>query len=709
MMSITRQFRAGLVGAGHISEFHIRALQRLRNVTIVGLTDLDLARAAALARRFRLSEPLPSLEALLGRGVDVVHVLTPPSSHAAITLRALEAGCHVFVEKPMATSVEDCDRVIDAARRAGKNVGVDHTMLRDPFVERALELVRRGAIGDILAVDYVRGLSYPPYSGGPLPVHYRDGGYPFRDIGIHALSLMDAFLGDIEEVIPLFTSRDSYPNLHFSEWRAVVRCKNGTGGIHLSWNMRPAPNILTVHGTRGSLRADLFGMALAVKPVRRLPEFVTRLCNAWAEGCKTIFQVPWNVLRVVTGRIRRYHGLQKLVAEFYADLAAGRRFAIGPEQARPIVDWTERVARQADAAKQQHLDRFPTSLTAPVLVTGATGFIGKRLVGRLLEGNRRLRLFVRRPPAADVLNDPRIEVVLGDLGDPDAVERAVAGVEVVYHLGAAIRGSAADFQRGTVAGTQNIIASVLKYRVGKLVYVSSLSVLHATAMKPGTTVREDWPLEPCPGQRGFYTQTKLEAEQLVHDAVKQHGLPAVILRPGQVFGPGANLINAAVAIRRKNRFLIIGNGQLVLPLIYVEDLVDAILACEQRPVFDASIFHLVDPEQVSQNELVREYLNRTGRRMSVWHLPRWLLYGAALGVQALFGVLRRPAPISVYRLRSARMQSVFDCQAAQERLGWRPRIGVRGGLATTIHTISCETCPPACGTKKASPGSDSSR
>src|SRR2546421_12428237 len=129
---MTKRYRVGLVGAGNICEFHIRALRRLGGVELIGLTDLDAGRAQALAERFGVPATFASMDALLDAGVDAIHVLTPPSSHAALTLRALERGCHVLVEKPLATSTEDCDRIARAAQKAGRAVGVDHAMLFDP-------------------------------------------------------------------------------------------------------------------------------------------------------------------------------------------------------------------------------------------------------------------------------------------------------------------------------------------------------------------------------------------------------------------------------------------------------------------------------------------------------------------------------------------------------------------------------------------------
>lgn len=127
---------AGLLGAGSIAAFHLRALQRLPYVRVIGIADLNEERAVALANKFRAPAAFSSLEQMLDHRPDVVHVLTPPEAHAASALEALAAGCHVYVEKPLATSVEDCDRIAAAAKEAGRAVCVGHSMLRDPFVLR---------------------------------------------------------------------------------------------------------------------------------------------------------------------------------------------------------------------------------------------------------------------------------------------------------------------------------------------------------------------------------------------------------------------------------------------------------------------------------------------------------------------------------------------------------------------------------------------
>jgi predicted dehydrogenase len=452
------RFRVGLVGAGYISEFHVSALRRVPNVSIVGITDVDASRSRAAVERFGLPASFPSVKAMVAAGVDVVHVLTPPAHHAAVAVEALELGCHVLVEKPLATSVEECDRIAQAAKAASKRVCVDHSLLYDFFIAKALDAVRGGAIGDLVTVDYLRSSDYAPYGGGPVPVHYRDGGFPFRDGGVHALYLMEAFLGEIQDVHAVFGTKGGDPNLLYDEWRALVTCARGHANIQLSWNVKPLQNVLIAQGTKGVLRADLHSLTLTVKRSTPLPKAMERALLAMTEGLQMCTQMTANSVRFVLKRILHYHGLQMLVADFYRTLASGAPVPVTPEQARSIVDWTERVARLGDVAKRRFLAKFPTELTAKVLVTGASGFIGRQLLRRLLEEGKRVRVLVRREPPAEWMNDPRLEVVLGDLGDPAAVERALAGIEIVYHLGATMSGGRVDFERGTVVGTQNVVA-----------------------------------------------------------------------------------------------------------------------------------------------------------------------------------------------------------------------------------------------------------
>jgi predicted dehydrogenase/nucleoside-diphosphate-sugar epimerase len=692
------RLRVGLVGAGYISEFHSRAIQRVPNARIVGIADFAHSRAAALAGRFGIPKVFPTMEAMMDEGVDVIHILTPPDTHAQLAIAALRNGCHVLVEKPLAMNAEEVDRISVAAETAQKSVCVNHSMLYDRFVSKALKIVRSGAIGDPLTFDYFRSSEYPPYRGGPLPVHYQDGGYPFLDQGVHALYLAESFLGAIEGAKAFYGTHGGDSNLLYDEWRVAAQCQRGTANIQISWNVRPLQNWFVVQGTKGVVRANLFAMWVTHTPQLPLPKAPARALQAMIEGLSICAQVPVNVARFAAKKIVQYDGLHSLVATFYSALQSGAPMPVSPEQARSTVYWTNRISQEADVAKIEFRSQFQSAGSAKVLVTGANGLIGRHLVRRLLQEGNRIRLFVRRQPEAEWMNDANVEVFLGDLGDPAAVDRAIAGTEIVYHVGAAMKGGAYEHERGTVCGTQNVVDSLLRHNVQRLVYISSLSCLHAAAARRGDVITEDWPIEPFPTKRGAYTQAKTAAEEIVLDAVRDRHLRAVLLRPGRVFGPGMTLLTPEVARRVGNAFVVLGDGTRELPLVYVEDVIDAIVLAAEASEPAGSVFHIVDRTRITQNQVIRDYISKNAKKAKVIHLPMAVVYSLALGVEFLAKILKRPAPLSRYRVKSALARMRFDCSRAENDLGWRPRVGVASGLQETMASERANSSDDVVGT-----------
>jgi nucleoside-diphosphate-sugar epimerase len=244
-----------------------------------------------------------------------------------------------------------------------------------------------------------------------------------------------------------------------------------------------------------------------------------------------------------------------------------------------------------------------------------------------------------------------------------------------------MKGSGADFERGTVQGTRNVVEACIRYGVSRFVHVSSMSVLDHAGHR-GNAVTESSPLEPFPEQRGFYTQTKLEAEKIVLDAVRSHGLPAVILRPGQIFGPGTESVSPSGSFGLAGRWIVAGKGDLPLPLVYVDDVVDALILAGTRPGVEGLIVQLVDDDSVTQREYIDQRQQWSAQK--VMYCPRWLLMSLALGVETLGKVLGRSVPLSRYRIRSLRPLAPCDCTVARQQLGWSPGVGTREGLQRTF-------------------------
>jgi nucleoside-diphosphate-sugar epimerase/predicted dehydrogenase len=593
-------------------------------------------------------------------------------------------GCHVFVEKPMAETVEECDQMIARAREKGRVLSVNHSVRFGVAVARALQHVAAGRCGDLLSLTYFRASDYPPYSGGPLPVIYRQGSYPFRDLGVHAMYLIEAFLGPIQAMKTRHYSTGADPMLSFDEWRVDADCPSGTAHVLLSWNMRPMQNELWVHGTRGLLHVDLMLERCRLFRTYPGPKQLQSVINGFRHAAADVFAIPWYLLGVFTGRVKPSHDIYMSIIAFHRALAEGNPPPVSPEEGRRAVSWVISGATRADAEKDDMEAERARQQPAParVLVTGGSGFLGSALLRRLTRAGERPRVFLRRP-ASPHAAAAGLDAVYGSLGEPDAVDRAVAGVEVVYHVGAAMKGGAEEYQAGTVWGTRNIVEACLRHGVKRLVYVSSMGVLDHAGHPDDVTVNENSPLEPNPKQRGVYTQSKLEAERIVVDAMRNRGLSAVIVRPGQIFGPSAEQVTPNGVIGLGGQWIVAGGGKRQLPLVYVEDVVDGLLAAASAPHAPGQIIHLVDPTPVTQNQYFdwcRPALGKTPIRKT----PVPVLMTAGWMFDTLGRLLKRSLPLSRYKLRALKPLWPVDVSRARQVLGWEPKIGSQRGLELTF-------------------------
>ena len=678
------RLRVAVVGAGYVAGHHLSALKRLDFVDLVGLCDPNLEAARTLASKFGIERVAPDLAGLADARPQVVHVLTPPALHAAIALQALDMGCGVLVEKPMADTAAECRAMIAKAQEKGLILGVNHSDLLDPVVARALEAVRAGRIGDLVSVDILRSSEYPAYAGGPLPAQVAQGSYPFRDLGVHALYTLEAFLGPLATPEVRFQASARDPNLRYDEWQLQVAGARGVGRALMSWNARPMESRLVVRGTRGSIEVDRFLQVCRIHRVLPGPKFIGIVLNTVMSAIADVFRVPWNVLRFATGHLRPSPGIQQGAADFARAARDNGKPPFSGDDALRVIELLEPACADPDRLRREEIEaRFATLEPVDALVTGAGGFLGRALVKALRARGQRVRVLLRKPLAA-YADDAGMQVVIGDLGDPRAVEHAVRGAGIVYHVGAAMRGSARDFEAGTVHGTHNIVEACLRHDTRRLVYVSSLSVLDHAGRDPSARLTEAANYEPEPNLRGAYTRTKLAAELEVRAAMRDRGLKAVILRPGQIFGPGAEKVTPNAVVGLAGRWVAVGEGTQTLPLVYLDDVVDALLLAGESERAAGGLYHVVDPSPVTQQAYLERAQRKLGDELRVVRVPVRVFMGLAWGVEQLGKLLKREVPLTRYRVRSLRPLANFDLAAANNELGWTPRVGVERGLQQTF-------------------------
>src|SRR5262249_27972484 len=162
-----------------------------------------------------------------------------------------------------------------------------------------------------------------------------------------------------------------------------------------------------------------------------LPKAAERLVNAFTDSIQPLIDVPIGVWKFVRKEVQSYQGLRDLVTDFYRRLATNAPPPVAVDDAAQVVKWVEKAARAADEEHRSALSTFKLSPSIPFVVTGASGSLGKAVVRRLLADNHRVRVFQRRIPTQPL---PNVEYAFGNLGDPDAVDRAIAGAETVIHV-----------------------------------------------------------------------------------------------------------------------------------------------------------------------------------------------------------------------------------------------------------------------------------
>jgi predicted dehydrogenase len=345
--------KVGIIGCGQIALTHIPYVLAQPDVGIVGLADANEGRAGELAARFRLPCAYRTLGDLLdAQRPDVVHILTPPQTHAALAIEAMEAGCHVLVEKPMAVNLEEAEAMEDVARRRGVKLCVDHNHLFDPAFVRAKALVEQGAIGQPVWVESFEGFDvgatdnpYVKPGAADHWVHQLPGGI-FQNLAPHPVYLSLAFLGSPVNVQAVAQKTGRVPTAFADELRVLVSTDNGLGCFMVSLSIQPFMKYVHIYGTDATIYVNLSTNSLTLLKNRQLPRALARGMRGLEEGMQLLAGTMANAVRVATGRLRPYPGLGVLIKEFYRSIA---------EDGSPPVDSTagREVVRVLDLVWEQ--------------------------------------------------------------------------------------------------------------------------------------------------------------------------------------------------------------------------------------------------------------------------------------------------------------------------------------------------------------------
>jgi nucleoside-diphosphate-sugar epimerase len=308
-----------------------------------------------------------------------------------------------------------------------------------------------------------------------------------------------------------------------------------------------------------------------------------------------------------------------------------------------------------------------------VLVTGATGFIGRRLVARLAADGHRVRALVLPHDDAARLAHAAVEVVRGDVTDRGAVLTAARGARRVYHLAAVVGdwGPDALFERINVGGTRAVLDAAATAGAERVVMVSSI-VVYGSQLHGGVA-DEDAPREHGLGP---YGRTKRASEEL---ALDHHGfgrVPVTVVRPGNVFGPGSGLwVDELVRLLRRGLAMWLDDGDGDAILAQVDNVVDVIVRAGEHPAAAGRIYNAADAGGVSWKQYLRDLAAAAGAPPPTRSMPRHVAAAAALAMERAWRLAgRRDRPLltrEAAQLLASRPPLPIARAAAE--LGYAPR------------------------------------
>ena len=340
MSTPKRQHRVALIGAGRIAAPHLGFARGVKNASIVAVCDADATRAEQFARDKNVPAFFTNVgEMMRATEPNIVHVVTPPSTHAALAIAAMEGGANVLVEKPMAMTVAECDRMIQVARERGRRLCVDHNRLFDPVIRRARALVDSGAIGEVVSVEAHQGVNMVELGAtGNGKTHWSiaDPFAPLWNLGPHPLYLVANFLGPIERI--QVAGQPLAPGeALIGEIRVMLEGQNRFGFVAFSMKSQPYLNHLNVFGTKATLRVNLNTMTVLLERNRKLPKLVAKLMQNFDPAAQLVSAAVGNAIKVATRRMKLYPGIGETIRRFYRSLDEGTPPPVDAREGREVV------------------------------------------------------------------------------------------------------------------------------------------------------------------------------------------------------------------------------------------------------------------------------------------------------------------------------------------------------------------------------------
>jgi len=321
--------QSAVIGAGLIAQQHLACVSKLPGVRLAGVCDLSRALAESAAERFGAGAWFTDHQRMLAEmQLDIVHITTPPASHFPLAQDCLNAGVHVFVEKPATARFEEFIALRTLAQAKRKWLIEDYNFLYSAAVRRLLDAAQKSALGEVVHVDVILCLDVAekgnPFADPNLRHSALDlEGGVIADFLPHLASLAYSLCGPVRSVRTVWEKRAQRSPLPYDEFRGVLRGERATGALLFSAHSQPNLFRLTVFGSHARATADIYEDRFTCASMRPVPRALITFYNALEEA-KVIRHSAWKLLWQKLGSgPGTYQGMWTLIRRVYEAVASG--------------------------------------------------------------------------------------------------------------------------------------------------------------------------------------------------------------------------------------------------------------------------------------------------------------------------------------------------------------------------------------------------
>jgi len=328
-----------------------------------------------------------------------------------------------------------------------------------------------------------------------------------------------------------------------------------------------------------------------------------------------------------------------------------------------------------------------------ILLTGGTGFLGQRVLKKLLErGEDDIRCFVRLETKDNVFEkfidesvNVKLELFKGRFSNPDDWKKSLEGVDKVIHLASLKTGSVPVQINNNVVYSEYLFKeSALLADIKRFVLCSSLGVVKASSVSKGGLVDENCQIDDKPELRDAYSHSKIVQENLAWKYYNENNLPLVVMRPSVVFGPPDSILTPRIGINMFNFFFYLG-GSNIMPITYKDNCADAIVLSAYAKNIKGEVFHITDDNLPTSREIMNLYKKKV-KSIKTIPLPYPMLrLGSKLNqVYSERTYDHIPAVFTPYKVDTMWKGHSYSNKKAKELLGWSPHVSMKDALNKTL-------------------------